>query len=285
VLKLKAYAKINLSLKILGKRTDGYHALDSIMQSISLFDLISLETIPEGIQLTTSNLPAGRQGAQLPTDNRNLAYKAAQAMFKTINARRKTSGGVKIDLQKNIPLAAGLAGGSADAAAVIFGLNLMSGNILQAEELLAVGAQVGSDVPFCLQGGNCRVRGRGEMVERTEDQGVSRYFVLVVPEVEVSTRWAYEAWDEESLKFKVQKLKILNDLEPIVIEKYPVIQKIKDRLLEAGCLSAQMSGSGSSVFGEISSAQLGEKIVSSLKKEYPNSYFVSTVGRGVEEIV
>ncbi len=259
MLRVKAYAKINLSLKILGMRPDGYHEIESLMQSVSLHDVITLSETPSGIQLTTTNL-------RLPTDERNLAYKAAELF------PRNT--GIKIYIEKNIPVAAGLAGGSADAAAVLYGLNKMTECRMSNIELMELGAQIGSDVPFCLTGGNCTVRGRGESVTRNMLHA-TRSYVLVVPEVKVSTKWAYEAWNGE------QGAK--NDLEPVVVKKYPIIQKIKEKLLELGCSFAQMSGSGPSVFGTINESSQGEKIVAEMKKEYPQSFLVQSVDRGVEE--
>lgn len=273
MLQLKAHAKINLSLKILGKRPDGFHEIESVMQSVSLCDIITLTEIPSGIVLAATNL-------RLPTNSKNLAYKAAEIFFsaqKTEDRRQKT--GIKIFLEKNIPLAAGLAGGSADAAAVLYGLNKLStvNRRLSTVELMKLGEEIGSDVPFCLMGGNCTVKGRGEDVKRNMLYS-TRDYILVVPEVEVPTKWAYSSYDEKS---KIQNLKSKNDLEAVVIEKYPVIQKIKEKLLSLGCSYVQMSGSGPSVFGISAS---GEKIVAEMKKEYPRSYLVRSVGQGIEEI-
>lgn len=266
-MRLKAYAKINLSLKIIGKRPDGYHEIDSVMQSVSLCDYVTLSGIPSGIQLTTTNL-------RLPVDNKNLAYKAAEVFFRSRNT------GIKIHLEKNIPVAAGLAGGSADAAAVLYGLNQMSGSPMSHVELVKLGAEIGSDVPFCLVGGNCTVKGRGELVARNMLH-VTRNYVLVVPELRVSTPWAYEAWDASQMSNEG----VRNHLEPVVIKRYPIIQKIKDRLLEFGCSYAQMSGSGPGVFGIVAEKSAGEKIVSELKKDYPQSFLLKSVDRGVEEVL
>jgi 4-diphosphocytidyl-2-C-methyl-D-erythritol kinase len=267
VLRVKAHAKINLSLKILGRRPDGYHVIESIMQSVELCDYITLEQIDSGIQLSTTNL-------RLPIDNKNLAYQAAKLFFSElkIENRKLKIGGIKAHIEKNIPLAAGLAGGSADAAAVLYGLNIMFGSPLSREDLLQMGEQIGSDVPFCLVGGNCTVRGRGEQVARNPLHAARKY-IIVVPELEVSSQWAYAAWDETSFKPGAK-----NDLEPVVVKKYPVIQKIKDRLRELGCSFAQMSGSGPSVFGLPSR----EGILEEIKKEYPRSFLVQSVDCGVE---
>lgn len=261
-MKVKAYAKINLSLKILGKRPDGFHEIESVMQSVSLHDLITLEPIPSGIQLITNNL-------RLTTDNRNLAYRAAELFLGRVT-------GLKIYLEKNIPLAAGLAGGSADAAGVLFGINKLCGNPMSKTELMKLGEQIGSDVPFCLVGGNCTVRGRGENVVRNMVH-VSRTYVLVVPEIEVPARWAYETFDQMTNEGTN------NDLEPVVIGKFPVVKEIKDKLIELGCIFAQMSGSGPGVFGIVKDAAQGQTIVNKMQKTYPKSFLVTAVNRGVEE--
>jgi len=275
VLRLKAYAKINLSLKIRGKRPDGFHEIESVMQSVSLCDYVTLTQISSGIQLTTSH-------PRLPTDNRNLAYKAAELFFKIQNY------GIKIDIEKNIPVAAGLAGGSADAAAVLFGLNQMAGNPLGGNELSELGAKVGSDVPFCLVGGNCLVRGRGEKVESRKLKALpagrqveSRNYILIVPEVEVSTKWAYEEFDK-IFADSPQLIVGNNNLEAVVVKKIPIIQEIKRMLLSLGCSYAQMSGSGPSVFGEAGDASAGEKILSQIKIKFPQSYLVNSVPKGIE---
>lgn len=265
MLRLKAYAKINLSLKLLGLRPDGYHEIESEMQSVSLCDYITLSHSVSGIEVACDNplVPRGKE---------NIAYRAAE-LFIDAGSRVK---GVKIAIEKHIPLAAGLAGGSADAAAVLFGLNKLTGNTLSEEELLKLGAQVGSDVPFCLIGGNCFIKGRGEQVIRNPKQQKKSY-VLVTPGIEVSTKWAYETWDKKKTK------KCGNDLEPIIEEKYPVIKIIRERLLGLGCSNAQMSGSGSSVFGEVGSEIEGQKIAIEMGQAFPMSCLVQTMEHGVEE--
>jgi 4-diphosphocytidyl-2-C-methyl-D-erythritol kinase len=278
VLRLKAYAKINLSLKIGGLRSDGFHEIDSIMQSVSLCDLVTLTETPSGIQLATTNL-------KLPNDNRNLAYKAAALFYESQNSKVKSkNSGLKIYIEKNIPMAAGLAGGSADAAAVLMGLNEMAEPLARVTRatLLALGAQIGSDVPFCLIGGNCTVTGRGENVKRTMFHG-KRYFVLVTPDVEVATKWAYEAFDQQPLT-RGSRPGTKNDLEPVVIQKFPVIQKIKERLVELGASYAQMSGSGPTVFGIVPDQAAGARIAATLKSEFARSCAVESVDVGLEEI-
>jgi 4-diphosphocytidyl-2-C-methyl-D-erythritol kinase len=276
--RLRAYAKINLSLKILGQRSDGFHELESVMQSVSLFDTLTLTEIPHGIELVTTNL-------RLPTDSKNLAYKAAQLFFdkSRVAGHGSRVAGVKIYLEKNIPLAAGLAGGSADAAAVLYGLNKMSGNPFSPHDLSDLGAMIGSDVPFCLKGGNCTATGRGECVRRNPLH-VARDYVLVVPEVEVPTKWAYEQYDR-GLETRDSRPETKNDLEPVVVKKYPVIQKVKEKLKALGCGFTQMSGSGPSVFGVVNSPEQGRKIAAEMKKAYSRSYFAQSTYVGVEDVL
>lgn len=269
MLKLKAYAKINLSLKILGLRPDGYHELESVMQSVTLFDTLTLTPIDSGIEVVTTNL-------QLPTNNKNLAYKAAEVFEGSVGNRGKMrDGGIKIYIEKNIPLGAGLAGGSADAAAVLVGLNNIYGKKLSQEELMVLGARIGSDVPFCVMGGNCTVKGRGERVLRNV-LSVTRNYLLVIPDVEVSTKWAYNEFDRIT-HYPLPITDSKNDLESVVIKKYPVIQKVKERMLGLGCTFAQMSGSGSSVFGFPAS----QAMANDMAKEYSRSFYVETAPCGV----
>lgn len=271
-MRLSARAKINLSLRVFAKRPDGYHDIESVMQSISLCDYIDLEPIDEGIQLSTNN-------SQLTTDSKNLAYRAAVEYQKVESRKSKVVSGIKIHIEKNIPIAAGLAGGSADAAAVLHGLNLLSAvrAPLSNSELLALGAKVGSDVPFCLTGGTCLVTGRGEKVTPLEPWPHTT-FILVCPQIEVSTPWAYEAFD--ALNVKVSQ-KIKNDLEPVVVERFPLVAEIKEKLLYLGCVEAQMSGSGPSVFGLPSRKESAPELLEKVKEFYPRSFLVETVKEGL----
>ncbi|MFC1511424.1 4-(cytidine 5'-diphospho)-2-C-methyl-D-erythritol kinase [Candidatus Margulisiibacteriota bacterium] len=256
-MKLKAYAKINLSLRVLDQRPDGFHNIESIMQTVSLHDCITLSLIPAGIEVTCDN-------PKVPLGPANLAYKAAEL------AGAK---GLKIHIEKRIPMAAGLAGGSADAAAVLFGLKADP----------AIAEQVGSDVPFCLVGGTCLVGGRGEKVTRTQPPVPSTY-ILVCPDIEISAKWAYDEWDRQKAKGKRQEAKGLNDLEPVVAAKYPVINEIKEKLLSLGCSAAQMSGSGPAVFGIVRQKAEAEKIFTKIKEEYSRSFVVEAADKGIEII-
>ncbi|MFC1568558.1 4-(cytidine 5'-diphospho)-2-C-methyl-D-erythritol kinase [Candidatus Margulisiibacteriota bacterium] len=274
-MKLRAHAKLNLSLRVFDKRPDGFHNLESVMQSVSLHDLVALSSIPSGIEVTCDHpdVPKGRE---------NLAYRAAELFLSQVSGPRSQVNGCKVHIEKHIPMAAGLAGGSADAAAVLWGLNQIATSDLRLEpcDLLRLGAQVGSDVPFCLTGGTCLVSGRGEIVEK-QQPWPKTYYVLVCPDIQVSTKWAYEEFDRLHLNCPEQ---IKNDLEPVVVSRHGVITEIKEKLLKLGASEAQMSGSGPSVFGVFRHKTEADKALDQIKEGYPRSFLVETVDSGLEII-
>ncbi len=184
---LNANAKINLTLDILGVRQDGYHEVAMVMQEVSLHDTLTMEKTASGIRLS---IEVEGQKGELPADETNLCWKAADLVQKEYNL----SGGVDIHLVKRIPMAAGLAGGSADAAAVLKGMNQLFSLNLTEMELCRLGAKLGSDIPFCIMGGTMLATGRGEILTRLPDFPES-YVVLAKPEVGVSTAWAYKTYD------------------------------------------------------------------------------------------
>lgn len=253
MLKIEGKAKINLTLDILGKRPDGYHEVAMIMQSIALHDTLSLEKAREGIGLKI-NVP------WMKADESNLVWKAAAL----VQERCGLKGGVNIHLTKRIPVAAGLAGGSADAAAVLRGMDRLYGLGLSDEELCAMGAELGSDIPFCLMGGTMLSTGRGEVLRRLKGMPTA-WVVLAKPRVSVSTSWAYQNYDEQGAerhpdndlvekKIIAQDLKAMapllcNVLESVTIKKYEVIERYKKLMMEKGALVSMMSGSGPTVFG------------------------------------
>ena len=253
MLKIEGKAKINLTLDILGKRSDGYHEVAMIMQSIALHDTLSLEKAREGIGLKI-NVP------WMKADESNLVWKAAAL----VQERCGLKGGVNIHLTKRIPVAAGLAGGSADAAAVLRGMDRLYGLGLSDEELCALGAELGSDIPFCLMGGTMLSTGRGEVLRRLKGMPTA-WVVLAKPRVSVSTAWAYQNYDEQGAerhpdnnlvekKIIAQDLKAMapllcNVLESVTIKKYEVIERYKKLMMEKGALVSMMSGSGPTVFG------------------------------------
>ncbi len=251
---LKALAKINLGLDVLGRRENGYHDVRMVMQSVYLYDNVRLEAREEpGIELS-SNL------YYLPDDSGNIAYKAAQMMIEEFHLE----GGVRITLDKHIPVAAGMAGGSSNAAAVLFGMNRLFGLELTRQELMDRGVQLGADVPYCILRGTVLAEGIGEKL--TVLPSIPKCAVLIAkPPVSVSTRVVYEALDSKEIvkhpdidglirALEEGSLKNVaacmgNVLEDVTIPKYPVIREIKQEMLEAGALNAMMSGSGPTVFG------------------------------------
>lgn len=247
---VQAPAKINWFLLIKGKRPDGYHDIHSLMQCVNLFDVLSFEDAPEIELVSDLDLPAGE----------NLVYKAA-LLLKQITSY---GGGAKIVLKKNVPLAAGLGGGSSDAAQTLMGLNRLWGLGMGEEELLAYGARIGSDVPFFMRGPFSVVEGRGEIVNRLKT-GISVAMLLVKPDIAIPASWAYGKYVAELTKKSVDiklfclalerkdfislRQMVFNDLEKGVVEKYRIVAEIKEMLLENGAEIALMSGSGSVVFG------------------------------------
>lgn len=253
MLTIKAYAKINLTLDILGKRTDGFHEISTIMQTIELHDILELTPQESGIEFVCDN-------PDIPGGEKNLAWQAADIFLREY----RPNDGVKIRLAKRIPTAAGLAGGSSDAAAVLIGMNKIFSLNLSDEELCRLGAKIGSDVPFCILGGTMLAQGRGEKLTRLPD--LPEMFVFVCkPPIDVSTAWAYRTYDEapppdvrpdnEAMQRElavgngrgVAKL-LCNVFEPSLIGKYPLIGRIKQQCLECGAWGALMSGSGPTVF-------------------------------------
>jgi len=281
-LQLRASAKINLSLKILGLREDRFHEIDSVMQSISLSDAVILSERDSGIMVDCDD-PA------VPGGEKNLAYKAARSFLELSKVKK----GVGISIKKTIPVAAGLAGGSADAAAVLIGLDTLFGANLSKVQLSSIGAEIGSDVPFCLVGGRCRVRGRGELVEQMPVIPVM-HFVVVVPEVEISTKWAYEEYDRWSMRTRgtIKSVKsgetfsetVHNDLEEAISSKYPQVSKVKRALLNAGATVASMSGSGPSVFGMAPDGKTADGIAAKMKNSYEKVFTARSGNYGVKVI-
>lgn len=253
-LQLKALAKINLGLDVLGKRDNGYHDVRMVMQTIYLYDTVTLTKTKEaGIQVET-NLP------YLPVDQNNIAYKAAKLLMDEFDIQE----GVHIKLDKRIPVAAGMAGGSSNAAAVLVGMNRLFNLGLKQKDLMERGVSLGADVPYCVMRGTALAEGIGEKLSPL-DPMPKCYILVAKPGISVSTKMVYEALDAKEIVehpdidgvitgLKQQDVRQVaaamgNVLESVTIEKYPVIETIKDAMKEAGALNAMMSGSGPTVFG------------------------------------
>ncbi|QDR83285.1 4-(cytidine 5'-diphospho)-2-C-methyl-D-erythritol kinase [Sporomusa termitida] len=284
MLTLKAYAKINLALDVFSKRPDGYHEVAMIMQSVSLADTIVLTEQPASIDLSVT-IPG------LPADGSNLAYRAAALLAEYA----KPGKGVHIHLDKQIPLAAGLAGGSADAAAVLRGLNQLWELNLSVDELSKLAAQLGSDVPFCLYNGTMLATGRGEIV-RPLPPLPDCYVILAKPAVAVSTAWVYGRFTANEIRVRpdinamCENLaqgnlagvagRLTNVLESVTISEYPQIAAIKNAMLTYGAMAALMSGSGPTVFGLAGCQRQAEKIAGQLKAQgVPEVFVAKTVSK------
>lgn len=274
LLTLSANAKINLTLDILGTREDGYHEVAMIMQEISLHDTLSMGKINQGISLTI--VIEGQQGT-LPADESNLCWKAAALVQKEYNLQE----GVEIHLTKRIPMAAGLAGGSADAAAVLKGMNHLFRLGMTEARLCELGARLGSDIPFCIMGGTMLATGRGEVLTRLPSFP-RLSVVLAKPPVGVSTAWAYKTYDagydgphpdNEAMlaaihggdAHKAAGL-LCNVLEGVTETEHPVIADYKRLMMEHGAMASMMSGSGPTVFGLVREKQQAWHLADTLKK-------------------
>ncbi len=274
---MQAFAKINLCLDILGIRPDGYHEVRMIMQQLSLFDTVSIRKTDEpGIRLFCSD-PA------LPTDSRNLMVQAAERVYEHCGIQ----GGLRMELQKNIPAAAGLAGGSADAAAVIVLMNRLYELGLSGEEMQKIGLRVGADVPYCIYGGTALSSGIGEKLTPLPPCP-SCGILLVKPEKGASTREIYSAWDALSDPFRpdvdagIEALRkgdlgllaksLGNSLEPVTRARIPVIGEIREAMLSCGAEGAVMSGSGPTVFGLFPDIISAEKAGETLKEQFPDCF-------------
>lgn len=269
-----ARAKVNLTLDILGVRADGYHEVSMILQTIELADEVELKKISGGVSLAM-DATGIIGGENIPNDEKNLAWKAA-AEFQKFCGKDL---GVAIELVKKIPAAAGLAGGSADAAAVIRGMNRLYELNLTEKELCAIGERVGSDVPFCIICGTCLAEGRGEILTRLAP--IKKFnIVLAKPEGEISTPWAYKNYDLNPATIHPPTEKIVaqlesgdydsafknfsNVLEGVALKKIPAVADCKKKFLSAGASVALMSGSGPTVFALTDDENSAKKIAAAV---------------------
>ena len=272
-----ARAKVNLTLDVLSKRADGYHEVSSILQMLELSEEVSLKKIPHGITLKVDATKISG-GETVPHDEKNLAWRAAVEVQKFCGKDL----GVAIELEKKIPAAAGVGGGSADSAAVIRGMNRLYELNLTDDELCKIGAQIGSDVPFCIVGGTCLATGHGELLTRLAP--IKKFsVVLAKPRGEISTAWSYKTYDENPATTHLPTEEIIgqlargeydaafknfgNLLEDVAIKKIPAIADCKNKMLAAGARVALMSGSGPTVFALTDDEIQAEKIAASVDAE------------------
>ncbi|MBF0509096.1 MAG: 4-(cytidine 5'-diphospho)-2-C-methyl-D-erythritol kinase [Deltaproteobacteria bacterium] len=272
-------AKVNLRLEVLGRRDDGYHNIFSIMQRISLCDRLTLSARPGGIELTVT-------GVDLPADEGNIVYRAARLFL----AEAGLTSGVSMSLVKRIPMAAGLGGGSSDAAATLVGLNHLFGAQVPTCRLMELARSLGADVPFFIFRGPAVAEGIGERL--SEIKGLPRLsYVLVNIGRRISTAWAYEKLNLKLTKdqndFIVDHIRdgsfnifnmLKNDFEDVVFPEYPEVEAVKQRLLASGARGALMSGSGSTVFGLFLDRVKAERAFQSLTPEFGSGVWLA---RGV----
>jgi 4-(cytidine 5'-diphospho)-2-C-methyl-D-erythritol kinase len=253
-IRLKARAKINLGLDVIGRRENGYHDVRMVMQTVGLYDRIIMTKIPEEDIRIKTNI------GFLPVNENNLVYKAIMLM----KNKYKLDGGIEVDLNKFIPVAAGMAGGSSDAASALFGMNRLYELNLPIGELMNIGVEIGADVPYCIMRGTALAEGIGEKLTRLPDMPFC-HILIAKPPVNVSTKLVYENLDSTQIKshpdidgiIEAIKLKDValvasrmgNVLESVTVPLYPVIDSIKRDMIEHGAINAMMSGSGPTVFG------------------------------------
>lgn len=271
VLTLKAYAKINLGLDVVRRLENGYHEVKMIMQTVGIHDTLTFEKTERGILITTDS-------GELPTDENNLIYKAAKLLMEA----KQVQGGVRIHLTKEIPIAAGMAGGSTDAAATFKGVNELYQLGCSQQELMDLGVRVGADVPYCIMGGTALAEGIGEVL--TPLAVPPQCLVLVAkPDINVSTKYVYEhldaagvakhpdidgmvaAIDAGDLQGIMDRME--NVLETVTVEAHPIITTIKERMLELGAGKSLMSGSGPTVFGIFTDKESARRAYETLKQE------------------
>lgn len=306
---LIAPAKINLYLEIIGDRPDGYHELAMILQSIDLADQVDLRS--NG----TDQIRVYCDDPKIPTDSSNLAYKAAALMATEFTETYRKFGGVDLSLHKRIPMGAGLAGGSADAAAVLVGMNLLWKLGLTQSELRELAAQLGSDIPFCISGGTALATGRGEQLAPLPSVDFLYAVLAKHRDLGISTPWAYKTYrqqfsgsyvsDQDDLLQRRQRVHsggivsaigqrngaqigqlLHNDLEKVVLPAYPQVEWLRQTLKEFETLGVMMSGSGSTVFALVESKAQAEQIRQQLKTALPDPtldiWTTRLIGNGIQ---
>ena len=280
-MKIKAYGKVNISLDVVGKREDGYHLLSMIMQNIDLYDEIEVEKQECGIILECNK-------SYVPVDNRNLAYKAAE-IFKE---RYDIVDGVKINIEKNIPVSAGLAGGSTDAAAVLKVMNKLFNVNATEEELMELGLKLGADIPYCIHGGTALCEGIGEIITPIKPFR-DKIVVLVKPAFGVSTKEVYKNFNLEKVKQHPKTAEIINAiendhlnfvasnmknlLENVTLRKHKILIKIKEEMNACGAINSMMSGSGPTVFAFFDDMLKAQRCFEKMKKKYSDVFITRTI--------
>ena len=277
----KAYAKINISLDIVGKREDNYHLLKMIMQTIDVYDVLEISKIEKGIIISCNK-------SYVPTDERNIVYKAAKLFMDTY----KINFGVEINIDKNIPVAAGLAGGSSDAAAVFRVMRKLFNVTISDSELMKLSSQIGADVPYCIIGGTALCEGIGDKITQL-NRFKDKILVLVKPNFGVSTKEVYknfnldkvfkhpdnnkliEAVKRNDLKFVSENMK--NLLENVTLRRYGILREIKEEMISFGALGSLMSGSGPSIFAFFDDMFSAQRCFEHMRKKYEEVFITRTI--------
>ncbi|MFU0824901.1 4-(cytidine 5'-diphospho)-2-C-methyl-D-erythritol kinase [Clostridium sp.] len=278
---IKAYAKINISLDVVGKREDGYHLLEMIMQNIELYDILKVEKSRRDINIECNK-------SYVPTDERNLVYKAAKLFMDTYDVK----GGADISIYKNIPVAAGLAGGSTDAAATLLAMRKLYEVDVSDDELSKLGLNIGADVPYCIKGGTALCTGIGEVVTPLKPFK-GHMLVLVKPNFGVSTKEVYKnldlnkvykhpdtkslikAIENDDIVYVSENMK--NVLENVTLKKHVILKEIKEKMIRGGALGSMMSGSGPSVFGFFDDILKAQRCYEYFKDKYNEVYITRTI--------
>lgn len=278
-MKINAYAKINLMLDVIKKRDDGFHDVKMIMQTLELCDIITAEKTENGIYLDGSD-------KTLQYNESNLAYRAAVLFFE----KSGVSGGAKIHIEKNIPICAGMAGGSSDAAAVLIALNELYAYPLTEDVLIKESALLGSDVPYCIMKGTALAEGRGEILTKIADFYADN-ILIVKPDIGISTPWAYKSLklneinhpdvDKAIIYIEENDNKKLycafeNVFETVVFNEHPEVKNIKDKMYELNADAALMSGSGPTVFAIFENEFFAKNAYDYFKKKYNDVFLTKT---------
>lgn len=281
---LPSFAKINWSLRILGKRDDGFHELFTIFQTVSLYDALSFAA--------SDTLSLKCDDASVPTDERNLIVKAAFALQRQFGVKN----GAAIRLEKRIPSPGGLGGGSSNAATTLIGLNRLWNLGAAAGDLRLIAAELGSDVPFFLHGGTATGTGRGEIIEQLDEMD-ERFLLIVTPDISVSTREAFGRINAPTLTNEARKrilrvcrleaesldlhhMVLISDFEASVFSAFPEIRRVKETLIELGAVNAAMSGSGASVFAIFEIEETRQAALKALDREITwRKFAVATISR------
>lgn len=278
---IKCYGKINLSLDVIGKREDGYHLLEMIMQTVDLYDTLTLTKIPNGIDISCSK-------PYLPTNEKNIAYKAAELFINTYSIK----GGVKINIEKNIPISAGMAGGSSNAAGVLKGLRTLYNVPASDKDLEKLSLLLGADVPFCINGGTVLCSGIGEKMTPLKPFN-NIPIVIVKPNFGVSTIDVYKSFNlskvnthvntydliraMNNMDLKGVKNNMRNLLENVTLNKHKILKSIKNDMINNGAIASMMSGSGPTIFGICEDSLSAQRLYDFFKGKFNDVYITRTI--------